>query len=166
MSNEKHPGGRPPAKILTDNFTELEKVNNKSRRKIWKCNYCTPTSGNGQRIEERDNRCLLHLTNPKDCPDAPPFIRNEACKALMQKGAAIGQTEALLFRDSSTLDGIPETNGPSDAAGAAVVTTKKRKSGPGTLDNYVDASLNAMQQDIEFPQVSGACFRSKTNSSL
>jgi hypothetical protein len=149
MSNEKHPGGRPPAKILTDNFTELEKVNNKSRRKIWKCNYCTPTSGNGQRIEGRDNRCLLHLTSPKDCPDAPPFVRNEARKALMQKGAAIGQMEAPLFRDCSAPDGTPETNGnsPPDTVGTAVVATKKRKSGSGTLDNFVDCSLNTTQQE-------------------
>jgi hypothetical protein len=26
MSNKKHPGGRPPAKILTDNFTGPEKL--------------------------------------------------------------------------------------------------------------------------------------------
>jgi hypothetical protein len=149
MSNKKHPGGRPPAKILTDNFTELEKVNNKSHRKIWKCNYCTPTSGNGQRIEGQDNRCLLHLTNPKDCPDAPPFVRNEARKALMQKGAAIGQMEAPLFRDCSAPDGTPETNGnsPPDTVGTAVVATKKRKSGSGTLDNFVDCSLNTTQQE-------------------
>jgi hypothetical protein len=98
MSNEKHSGGRPPAKILTDNFTELEKVDNKSRRKFWKCNYCTATTGNGQHIEGRDNRCLLHLTNPKDCPDALQFVRNEARKALMQKGTVIGQTEMPLSR--------------------------------------------------------------------
>jgi hypothetical protein len=56
MSNKKHPGGRPPAKILTDNFSGSEKVNNKSCRKIWKCNYCTPTSGNDQPIEGQDNQ--------------------------------------------------------------------------------------------------------------
>jgi hypothetical protein len=56
MSNKKHPGGRPPAKVLIDNFTGPEKVNNKSRRKIWECNDCTPTSGNGQCIEGQDNQ--------------------------------------------------------------------------------------------------------------
>ncbi|KAG1822474.1 uncharacterized protein BJ212DRAFT_804320, partial [Suillus subaureus] len=106
MSDEKHPGGRPPARIITDNSTELERVNNKSRRKFWKCNYCTPTSGSGQRIEGRDNCCLLHLTNPKECPDAPSSTRNEARKVLMQKGAAIGQTEAPLFHDTSASEGI------------------------------------------------------------
>ncbi|KAG2065563.1 hypothetical protein BDR04DRAFT_1108320, partial [Suillus decipiens] len=50
MPTEKHPGGRPPAKILTDNFEELERVDNKSRRKFWKCNYCTSISGSGQHI--------------------------------------------------------------------------------------------------------------------
>ncbi|KAG2063575.1 hypothetical protein BDR04DRAFT_1111403 [Suillus decipiens] len=50
MPTEKYPGGRPPAKILTDNFEELKRVD-KSCRKFWKCNYCTSTSGSGQRIE-------------------------------------------------------------------------------------------------------------------
>ncbi|KAG2072371.1 hypothetical protein BDR04DRAFT_1096572, partial [Suillus decipiens] len=32
-------------KILTDNFEGLKRVDNKSRRKFWNCNYCTSTSG-------------------------------------------------------------------------------------------------------------------------
>ncbi|KAG2062985.1 hypothetical protein BDR04DRAFT_1111881, partial [Suillus decipiens] len=35
MPTKKHAGGRPSAKILTNNFKELER----------KCNYCTSTSG-------------------------------------------------------------------------------------------------------------------------
>jgi len=66
-----------------------------NEKAFWWRNYCTPTSGNGQRIEGQDNHRLLHLTNPKDCPDALLFIHNKAHKALMQKGAATGQTEAL-----------------------------------------------------------------------
>ncbi|KAG2072123.1 hypothetical protein BDR04DRAFT_464072 [Suillus decipiens] len=102
MSTKKHPGSRPPAKILTDNFEELKRVDNKSRRKFWKCNYCTSASGSGQSIEGRDNRCLLHLTKSKECLDAPPSVRNEARRVLLQKGAAISLTEAPLLRDSDT----------------------------------------------------------------
>jgi hypothetical protein len=147
MSNEKHFGGRPPAKILTDNFTELEKVNNKSHRKVWKCNYCTSTTGNGQHIEGRDNHCLLHLTNPKDCPDAPQFVHNEAWKALMHKGTAIGQTEVPLFWDATTFNG-PESNvdSQSSATTSSTVAVKKQKSGR-TLDNYVDCGMNPTQQE-------------------
>jgi hypothetical protein len=150
MSNEKHSGGRPPAKILTDNFTELEKVNNKSCQKFWKCNYCTATTGNGQHIEGRDNCCLLHLTNPKDCPDAPQFVCNEAWKALMQKGTAIGQTEVPLFWDTTTFNG-PESNGDSrsGATTSSTVAVKKRKSS-GTLDNYVDCGMNPTQQETAY----------------
>ncbi|KAG2076464.1 hypothetical protein BDR04DRAFT_1148919 [Suillus decipiens] len=75
MSTENNPGSRPPAKILTDDFRELERVDNKSRQKFWKCNYCTPTSGSRQRIEGRDNR----------------FARNEAPKENLTAEFVCGQ---------------------------------------------------------------------------
>ncbi|KAG0699328.1 hypothetical protein DFH29DRAFT_787104, partial [Suillus ampliporus] len=110
------------------------------------CNYCTPTSGSGQRIEGRDNRCLLHLTNPKECPDAPPSVRNEARKALLQKGAAFGQTEAPLFRDTPASD-VAEINGNSQSDVGTSTIVKKRKSGAGTLDNYVDHTSTPVQRE-------------------
>ncbi|KAG1763650.1 hypothetical protein EV702DRAFT_922308, partial [Suillus placidus] len=113
------------------------------------CNYCTPTSGSGQRIEGQDNRCLLHLTNPKECPDAPSSVRNEAHKVLMQKGTAVGQTEAPLFRDTPTSD-VAETNSnsQSDDVGTSTVTViKKQKAGAGTLDNYIDHTLTPVQRE-------------------
>ncbi|KAG1750470.1 uncharacterized protein EDB91DRAFT_1031367, partial [Suillus paluster] len=112
------------------------------------CNYCTPTSGSGQCIEGQDNHCLLHLTNPKECPDAPSSIRNEAHKVLMQKGVAIGQTEAPLFHDTPASD-VAETNGngnsQSDVGTSTVI--KKRKAGVGTLNNYVDHTLTPVQRE-------------------
>jgi hypothetical protein len=51
----------------------------------------------------RDNRCLsMHLTNPKDCPDAPPFIRNEARKGLSRK--------MLPFSDLGGIQGVKRCN--------------------------------------------------------
>lgn len=55
MSDDKHAGGRPAAKIITDNFTELEKVHNKSNRKFWQCNHCPDDSPTGQQIKGCDN---------------------------------------------------------------------------------------------------------------
>ncbi|KAG2071263.1 hypothetical protein BDR04DRAFT_1231252 [Suillus decipiens] len=96
MSPEKHP---PPIASRNSNELIISPVENSGNVTT----YCTPTSGSGQRIEGRDtNYCLLHLTNPKECPNAPPSVCNEACKALLQKGVAIGLTEAPLFRDSDT----------------------------------------------------------------
>ncbi|KAG2362574.1 hypothetical protein BDR07DRAFT_1284347, partial [Suillus spraguei] len=93
------------------------------------CNYCTSTSGSGQCIEGRDNHCLLHLTNPKECLDAPPSVCNEACRVLLQKGAAIGLIEAPLFCDSDT----------------PACYHQKRKS--STLNNYVDHTLTAVKRE-------------------
>ncbi|KAG1814443.1 uncharacterized protein BJ212DRAFT_1300720 [Suillus subaureus] len=116
MSDEKHPGGRPPARIITDNFMELE-----------------PS---------------LHLTNPKECPDAPSSIRNKAHKVLMQKGAAVGQTEAPFFCDTPALD-VAETNsnGNSQSDVGTSTVIKKWKAGAGTLENYVHHTLTPVQQE-------------------
>ncbi|KAG2073088.1 hypothetical protein BDR04DRAFT_1095600, partial [Suillus decipiens] len=54
MPTEKNPGGLSPAKILTDNFEELKRVGNKSRRKFW--------NSSGQRIEGRDNSLTISQT--------------------------------------------------------------------------------------------------------
>ena len=148
MSTTKKTGGRPPPKIITDNFTEIEKVDNKSNRKFWRCNHCLEDSRTGQRIEGRDNRCLLHLTNPKDCPNAPQAVRHKARQALIQKGI---QQEVPLFGDANATSsmsdaGIPDDVGASTAS-SAVMVVKKRKLGDNTsLDGFVDHALTPLQQ--------------------
>ena len=148
----KNLGGRPPAKIITENFTEIEKLDNKSNRKFWKCNYCSDDSPAGQRIEGRDNRCLLHLTDPKSCPDAPPKVRQDARLALMQKGI---HQEVPLFGDAATALSINDSAGTSDAdvsepasVASSLVVVKKRKLGRVSLDGYVDHALTPSQQEI------------------
>lgn len=75
----KNPGGRPTAPIIRDNFTVLEKVDNKSNRYWYKCNHCDD-NGAGAQIQGRDNKHVKHLTDPKKCPNAPPDVRKLACK--------------------------------------------------------------------------------------
>jgi len=148
MSTTKDTGGRPPPKIITDNFTELEKVDNKSNHKFWRCNHCLEDSQTGQHIEGHDNHCLLHLTNPKECPNAPQTVRHKAQQALIQKGI---QQEVPLFGDvnatlstSNAITGIPDNVSASMASSAVV---KKRKLGDNTLlDGFVDHALTPLQQ--------------------
>jgi hypothetical protein len=49
--NGKHASGQLPAKIITDNFTEIKKLNNKTNQKIYRCNYCADDSTTGKWIE-------------------------------------------------------------------------------------------------------------------
>src|SRR5882762_7881269 len=83
----KHPGGRPPTKIISTHFERLEKLANKSSHYYWKCNYCTDSEGNGLRLEGRDNVLLRRLSHPWSCPNASPEVHNEAHRALTPKGA-------------------------------------------------------------------------------
>lgn len=67
----------------------------------------------------------------------------------MQKGAAIGQTEAPLFRDTPASD-VAETNGNRNSqsdVGTSTAIIKKRKTGAGTLDNYIDHTLTPVQRE-------------------
>jgi hypothetical protein len=99
-------------------------------------------------FEGRDNHCLLHLTNPKECPNAPQTVCHKAQQALIQKGI---QQEVPLFGDvnaalstSNAITGIPDDVSASMASSAVV---KKRKLGDNTsLDGFVDHALTPLQQ--------------------
>jgi hypothetical protein len=56
----KHPGGQPPAKIISTLFKRLEKEANTSGCYDQKRNYCPDPEGNGLRLEGLDN-VLLRL---------------------------------------------------------------------------------------------------------
>jgi hypothetical protein len=63
MSTSKHQGGRPTAKIITDNFTDVEKLQNKSRAVAV---------------------AAFHIS-PAPRANVPPDVRHAAWIALMQK---------------------------------------------------------------------------------
>jgi hypothetical protein len=147
MSTTKKTEGRPPPKIITNNFTEIEKVDNKSNHKFWRCNHCKD-SQTGQHIEGRDNCCLLHLTNLKDCPNAPQTVCDKAQQALIQKGI---QQEVPLFKDANTASSTSDASTPDDIdasmTNSALVVVKKWKLGDNTsLDGFIDHALTLLQQ--------------------
>jgi hypothetical protein len=148
MSTTKKTGGRPPPKIITDNFTEIEKVDNKSNRKFWRCNHCPEDSRTGQCIEGHDNCCLLHLTNLKGCLNAPQTVHHKAWQALIQKGI---QQEVPLFGDANAASSTSDAGTPDDVdasmTNSALVAVKKQKLGDNTsLDGFVDHALTPLQQ--------------------
>lgn len=149
----KHPGGRPPAKIISTHFERLEKLPNKSGRYYWKCNYCADPEGNGLRLEGRDNVLLQHLSNPRSCPNASPEVRNEARRALTTKGVTDANNASVpLFRAQSTSSAGDANDADVVVIGQSstnAIVTKKRKniSGQPTLiDKFVDHGMTTLHQ--------------------
>jgi hypothetical protein len=138
----------PTPKDHHQQFYRDKKVNNKSNHKFWRCNHCPEDSWTGQHIEDRDNHCLLHLTNPKDCPNAPQTVHHKAQQALIQKGI---QQEVPLFGDANAVSSTSDARTPDDVdasiTNSALVVVKKQKLGDNTsLDGLVDHALTPLQQ--------------------
>jgi hypothetical protein len=127
------PGGRPPPSIVTANFTQLEKVDNKSNRHWWKCNHCAD-GGAGAHIQGRDNNHIKHLTDTKKCPNCPPGIRKDARISLAGKG--VKDT----FLDPITA--VPSCSG--DESSSVMMAVKRKR--PDTLNGFVDYPLTEAQQ--------------------
>ncbi|KAK7039668.1 DUF659 domain-containing protein [Favolaschia claudopus] len=121
-------GGRPPEKLLAENFTRLDKAAEKSNRYFWKCDHCdTPA---GARIEGRDQRPIKHLTV---CTSVPDEIRKAAHLHLVAKGNVPLQLSSSLLPEMTT-------------SGAA-------RKGAGTLEGYVDYAMTPVQKadaDLKF----------------
>ena len=85
-------GHRHPHPLITGHFKEVGTVENKSNRKV--CLHCD----NPAKIENRDDRCLKHLSNPTQCPNAPEDVCKTAAQAIQGKKSEAGtwSIEALL----------------------------------------------------------------------
>jgi hypothetical protein len=129
-------GGRPVDRILGDNFTEVGMVANKSGRKYWKCNHCdTP---HGQKIEGREQRPIIHLSDPTKCPGAPPHVHQAAHTHLMAKGSMPATASAAILPDLGNT-GQSASDATSLAVTQVTQPTKKRKG--ASMDAYADVAL-------------------------
>ena len=114
--------------LVSGHFTEVGAVENKSNHKYYECNHCD----NPLKIENRDKKHLLHLSDPSKCPNAP----EDVCKAVAQ--AIQGKKQ-------------PITNGESQLIlqahlGNQLEVSKKRK-GSGSLQSWVDTALTPVWQN-------------------
>ena len=133
--------GRPPPKIVSENFRQVGKVNNKSNRWYYECIHCNTA----EHIEGRDNNHIRHLTDTTKCPNVPAIVRNAARTYLAMKSA-----EAAL-PDAPLLDGSSSTG--------HTVGKQIGKRGHSSLLGYVDHSpLTTAQQE----RVNIKLFRSVT----
>jgi hypothetical protein len=151
-TSSSHPGGRPPARVITRNFTELNKVDNKSRRKSFQCNYCGDDSSlKGHQLQHHDHVLLLHLINHKECPNASSEVHETARLELMQKGVGT-QVTVPLFRDNVTSTSVDESQSALTALMAVASTAvKKWKIHSGNLESYVDRAR--MKEQIQTANV-------------
>lgn len=118
------PGRRPPPPIIvTTNFTQLKKVDNKSNQRWWKCNHCL-NGGAGAHVKGQDNGHIKHLTDIKIYPNCLPEIQKYAHIILARKGVK-----------DTFLDPITATP-YSDNKSSSVVMVVKRKQ-PDTMDLWV-----------------------------
>ena len=139
--------GRKHPPVISENFTRLGAVANKSGRYYWQCYHCGPGSKDGDRIEGRDNNLLNHLVDPKKCPNASQLVRYDAGIALRGKGAV--DTVSVLLPDEVA---PPAQTGSTDAstvteAGPLDGTSEPPAKRPRTLDNYFDHSISSDQAE-------------------
>lgn len=125
-------GGRSASKFVTKHFTFVRRMDNRSQRNIYHCNYC---GDGGPQIENRDNRLAKHLIDPQSCPTATPQSRNEA-RQFMASQAPVAELQV------SSTGNSDNTTTPPSAVGQAV----PRKKRVTTLDGYVDHPLTEAQQ--------------------
>ncbi|KAI6154183.1 hypothetical protein BKA82DRAFT_4350601 [Pisolithus tinctorius] len=135
-SKSSNPAGRPPAKILTEHFNQLEKVDNKSNRQYYECKYCG-LNGAGACIEGRDNQPLKHIIFK--CQHAPQAAKNGVHAYL-----AVKAPELLPEPVKEDLGGA--TAG-EEAESSPLVLGKAAKRPREGLMGYIDVALTPAQQD-------------------
>ena len=128
--------GRPPAKILTDHFTQIEKVGNQSNCWYYQCNYCGP-DGKGARIENWDNKALKHLLVNQDCPNCPQSVRNMVCTHLALKSVDVFLAEPIT---ASTEAKNESTSEASTGSSGGIKAVKH----PRTLMGFTDTALTTV----------------------
>lgn len=144
--------GRPPSKFIADHFTKGNALSNNSHRFLWCCKYCPEDN---PRIEGRDNRLYLHITNPKECPNAPREVRHQGLIILANKGKVVSGTSIFSSLDKSSSSSshseptIPDNNVSmepiaSQSTSPSLIVAKKRKQ--NTLDYFVDRPLSESQK--------------------
>ena len=122
-------GHRHPHPLITGHFKEVGTVRNSQKQsncKYYVCLHCD----NPTKIENPDDRCLKHLSNPGQCPNAPKAGHKLAAQAIQGKKQPVstnGATEPIL-NDHQSEDAVTLSDANSNNEGQqAMVITKKRK---------------------------------------
>ena len=114
--------GRPPTKVLTDHFNQLEKQTNKSNRWFYQCKYCgSEPNATGSHIENRDNKPLKHL---QLCDKAPQSACTAARTHLATKAIEL-LPDSISNGTSASTKNLSSTGTQGFQAGQATSTALK-----------------------------------------
>ena len=111
--------------LVSGHFTEVGAVENKSNHKFYECNHCDDPS----KIENRDSKCLLHLSDPNKCPNAPEDVHKAAVQSIQGKKQPVTNGESQLILQGNQLE------------------VSKKWKGSGSLQSWVDTALTPVQQN-------------------
>ena len=135
------PSHRAPHPLISGHFQEVGSVQNKSNRKYYECKYCD----NPKKIENRDNKCLIHLSDAGKCPNTPEDVRKAALQAIKGKRQSIeGKIIESVFQDDP--HGDNDIGMDSDVAYGSSSSSRKRKA-PSGVQSWVDNALTPAQQE-------------------
>lgn len=122
-------GGRPTAKFVDAHFKKKHLQDNKSRKWVVSCKYCKAE------LLHRDNRCAHHISNRKECPDAPEFAWQQALFKLKIAKQSEEDPADILRCTSDTKDGDAEKS------------VKRARQEDGKLTSYLEQPLDQRIQD-------------------
>jgi len=131
--------GRPLDSIITQNFTKLKKLDNKTNHYELECKHCLA------KIVNRDNNHIKHISDLKKCPNVSADIRQQALIYLAGKNV----NNAIAISGPVTED-EPTSSGKhqGQASGSEVIIPKKRPR--TTLAGMVDYPLtDALKQHAD-----------------
>ncbi|KAJ3990837.1 hypothetical protein F5050DRAFT_1547890, partial [Lentinula boryana] len=115
--------------FYTNHFTRLEALDNKTKRSLFKCNFCgDDPNSQGRAIEHRDNRLANHITSTTECPNATQAARSAA--HLLMKAKKSGDTEVT-----------------GSGTGAEATKPAKKRKHQSDLDSVVDRPMSEAQQN-------------------
>ena len=109
--------------LVSGHFTEVGTMKKKSNCKYYECNHCD----NPSKIENRDNKCLLHFSDPSKCPNAPKDVHKAAAQAIQGKKQPVTNGESQLILSGNQLEVL------------------KKWKGSGSLQSWVDTALTPVQ---------------------
>jgi hypothetical protein len=122
----------------TANFTQSFKKPGKTNRWVYNCNHCH------EKVEHREARLLVHLSDRKTCPGASIEIRTSALAYLAQSRGATEATAPMLTLEVVTP--VP-AGGNGAEAGQEPPLKKARIAKQSSLNAYVDRPMSSEEKE-------------------
>lgn len=91
-------GGRPSSKFIEAHFNKIKLQDNRAKKWVVTCKYCSTE------LIHRDNRCLNHIRNTKECLEAPDTARQQALFVLKNSKKSEEKPSDILWTSEDVED--------------------------------------------------------------